>query len=85
MISTDCILNVFSPEMAQGGVDLRLKMPEFLQDNARCRILGAGRSCMERGYFDIEIQFESEKEAGAVVKELRSKFSTRCELDIDWM
>lgn len=84
MISTVCILNVFSAA-AEGGGDLRSDISYFLESRRECRILGSGRRCMELGHFDIEVAFESEKEANVIIRDLQSSFSTQCDLDIDWI
>ena len=84
MISTVCILNVFSPSVAVGA-DLRNDITDFLENQRECRVQGSGRSCMEPHYFDIEVAFDSEKEANVILRQLQSTFSDRCGLDIDWI
>ena len=40
---------------------------------------------MEPSYFDVEVAFDSEKSAAVIVRELKSSFASRCDLDIDWI
>jgi hypothetical protein len=85
MTSTVCVLNFFSPEETSRSTDLRSEINAFLSERDQCRILGSGRSCMEPAYFDVEIAFGSERGAGMIVRDLKSTFASRCDLDIDWI
>ena len=85
MISTVCILNVFSPEVAVAPTNLRSEINDFLAQRNQCTILGSGCSCMEPSYFDVEVAFDSEKSAAVIVRELKSSLASRCDLDIDWI
>lgn len=84
MISTVCILNIFSPEVS-ALTNLRSEINDFLAQRKQCSILGSGLSCTELGYFDVEVGFYSEKSAAVIIRELMSSFANRCDLDIDWM
>ena len=85
MTSTVCILNVFLSEVTRAPTNLRSEINDFLAEQKQCSILGSGGSCTELGYFDLEIGFDSEKSAALIVRELKSSFANRCDLDVDWI
>lgn len=85
MTSIVCILNVFSPDVTVALTNLRIEINDFLAERKQCSILGSGFSCTESGYFDVEIGFDSEKSAALIVRELKSSFANRCDLDLDWI
>lgn len=85
MISTVCVLNIFSSDTVSGSATLKSEINDFLKNRRECQILGGGRSCIESNRFDIEVAFESEKQANVIIRKLQSSFANRCDLDVDWI